>query len=168
MTEPEHPEIERRLRALSPRRPSAELRAQVLRQATAALAPPVTWRQRLGATWGFRWGWAVGLVVMVLAGSASQRSFEAHRWGQAVPEASRIVVERSPLEAREAAIRAALRIEMETPPSDVSLLGGGDPNRCDRDRALRETSAVDAHPGLGLDPTRGSWNYTTIDSRRLA
>jgi hypothetical protein len=160
--------MEERLRALSPQRPSPELRERVLRHARAALAPPVTWRARLWASWGFRWGWAVGFVLIVVAGSWSQRSFEKNRWGSAAPDASRAVAENSPSAVRETAIHAALRIEKEMRPSDAAVLGGGDPNRCDRDRALWEMSAADAHPHRGSDRSRGTWKSTTIDSRRLA
>jgi len=147
MNGPEDPAgLEKRLRALTPRRPSEALREQVLRQAKAGLGRPVTRLEQFFASWSFRWGWAVGLAAMVVIGTLSERSFRSGRWGEGAPGAMAAGPATSRAERRNAELRAVLRIESDLDPSDTAAFGWGDPNRCNRYQALVLAAGADAGP----------------------
>jgi len=160
-------DLEKRLRALRPLGPSAELRERVLNQAAANLALPVTWRQRLWASWAFRWGWAVGFAAIALVGAWSQRAFEETRWGSANEAAHRTTAEAAVTrDRRNAAVRAALRVEGEPLLADDPALTGGNPNRWDRERAVREAISALSEPPREPDGRQGSHAPSASNDRR--
>jgi hypothetical protein len=147
MSAPEDPAgLEKKLRALTPKRPSEALREQVLRQAKAALGRPVTPLERFWASWSFRWGWALGLAAMLVIGALSERSFQSGHWGEGAAGAVAAGPAASGAQRRDAELRAVLRIETDLDPSDTAAFGWGDPNRCDRYQALVLAAGADAGP----------------------